>query len=170
MKKLQTRKDRLLYLLETKQLNDVQYAKALNVNRYHMYRHLRQKQEINSMHYIKTAYVLLQGKVSYQWLITGRPPFEGYPNFLREESESKFYDRVIFLLNRVGLSFEDINKQFGLNKTTFIGRLQRKDVNVNNIIFLHLITGLSIDYILDGVGPEYAWEGDSFELSDLLGE
>lgn len=170
MNKLSTRKERLLYLLETKQLDEVKYAEVLNVSKYHMYRYIKRKPELNNLSYILKAYHLLNKKISLNWFITGMPPFEGYPYFVNGHTKMSLGERVKFLLKKAGLSAKHIEDSFGIKERTFMRRFEALSPNVNDVIFIHLITGFSIDYILEGVGPEYAWKSDTVDLVDLLNE
>lgn len=160
------RKERLLLLIERGDLDINLYAKALKTRKDNLLRAFKGKNEINLLHYIMEAYYCLNGEVSLTWLITGSPPFKA-PEKLFTYKRVDVQERLQELFKEENLSQMDIKDLGQFNRTTVQNAIASKSLNINHVIAIHLLTGVRLDFMLDGIGPKYIWEKD-LGIMDML--
>lgn len=155
--KPKTRLDRIKYLIENNVLEFEKYASALGKERYNFKRYFfGKKKEVNSLDYIFRAYECLGGNVSLTWLILGKQPYNGYEKIFSHK-KTDIRKRIKDFLDEENLTTRVMGELLGVNASTIHRNLTEKAglINVHYVIAIHICTGVSLDYLLAGVGPKY---------------
>lgn len=172
---LKTRKGRILYLIEQKGLDINDYAKKMKRTKNNLIRDLRDTTEINRLDYILRAYECLNGSITLTWLITGQLPIESARKtyfWERKKPEEKLSasKRIKVFLSENGHSVNTISKILGKDAVAVLRNLNSASdkINVLYVIAIHMCTGVSLDYLLDGIEPKFIFEKTHYDLEDVL--
>lgn len=161
---LKNRKERIIYLIKSGQLNHIQLSKILNCTPSNLLASIQRKKEINSLKFIIAVNKALNHQISYQWIITGQPPLTGIP----PERKFDFNKHIKHILETHDLNLTTISKTFGINRTHLhrVFNQPFEKIKIHHIILIHLLTGLSFDYIISGTGKKYIWENNNHNFID----
>ena len=153
-----TRKGRIIELFNKNEIERKDVAKHLGVTirglRYHL-----NKPVLNSMKLIRAIHEASGGKISMHWMITGEGQKDVKPlkYSIKSKSSSTIRQRVKRVLEECGIDILNYSNAVGRGRSEvkLSLNLNDEDFPLYNVISVHLLTGASIDYLMNGLEPVY---------------
>lgn len=164
-----SRKSRINELFKNNEVSKTDVAKHLGVSLRYLEDQLR-KPCVNSLKLIKAINVVSDGRLSLEWLISGAGPKQ-VVYLIKSKPRTKIKQRVKYVLDEAEIPMLEYSKilKRDRNSLTLSLNFSDDDYPLYNIIAVHLLTGASFDYLINGVEPVYiSRKAENFSLVDYI--